>query len=338
MATGLARIQQGIALLDEAKRAIARAAPIEELKQIRDQSEAIRSLAKKAGLGLEVLNLAAESKLRTERAIGDALALMKKHNGDPRSHDVTRLSDLGIEKMESHRWQKLASIPEKRFEEYIADAEEITTAEALRLAKSETRAVKRRSAENKTAVSSSLEEIEQSGTKFTCIYADPPWQYGNQGTRAATKHHYDTMTPEQVAAMPVQSLVADEALLFLWTTNGFLFESKQVIDGWGFEFKSSIVWIKPQIGIGNYVRNSHEFLLIASRGGMLTSDARKKQRSWVQVDRKGHSRKPDDFRRIVEQLSEGPRLELFGRERIEGWTVFGNQISKQGKLALNGSR
>lgn len=343
MATnGLARIEQGIALLAEAKKAITRGAPVPELKQLRDQSEALRSLVKKAALGLDVQNLAAESKLRTERAIGDALLDMKR-NGQRASgrgsrktdlHDASppTLSDLGIEQTEAHRWQKIASIPEKVFEKHIEETkeneDEITTAGTLLLSKMFNKKQKSESIKwsAKTEITEDLPALIASGTKFACVYADPPWKYGNQGTRASTDNHYPTLTVPEIAAMPVTELVADEALLFLWTTNGFLFESKNVIDSWGFEFKSSIVWVKPQIGIGNYVRNSHEFLLIASRGGMLTTDAANAQISWIESKRTDHSRKPHVFREIIENISIGPRIEMFGREKIEGWTVFGNQV------------
>src|SRR6185295_16489864 len=100
---GLAQIERGMVLLQEAKTAIARSAPIEELKQIRDQSEALRALARKAGLQLEVVNMAAESKLRTERAIGDALKTGLAKRGRPiKGCTVQPLSELGIEKTESH--------------------------------------------------------------------------------------------------------------------------------------------------------------------------------------------------------------------------------------------
>jgi N6-adenosine-specific RNA methylase IME4 len=165
------------------------------------------------------------------------------------------------------------------------------------------------------------------GTKFGTIYADPPWGYDNQGTRAATSNHYGTMSVEEIAALPIAPLAADQAHLWLWTTNAFLFECPRLFAAWGFEFKSSYVWVKPQIGIGNYLRNSHEFLLLAVRGG-LTGLARD-VRSWGEFDRTEHSAKPEKIRAdVLEKLSPGPRLELFGRKPVPGWTVWGNQIRR----------
>lgn len=180
---------------------------------------------------------------------------------------------------------------------------------------------------DETCTVADLVHLATLGRKFGCVLADPPWQYENQGTRAATDNHYDTMTVPEIAALPVADLAADKALLWLWTTNGFLRESFSVIDAWGFEFKSSYVWVKPQIGIGNYIRNAHEWLLICARGGQtsLATDVC----SWGKFDRTQHSSKPEPIRKeVIEPSSPGPRLELFGRRCINGWTVWGNQIER----------
>lgn len=164
------------------------------------------------------------------------------------------------------------------------------------------------------------------GRKFACIYADPAWQYGNQATRASTDNHYPTMTVDDICALPVAELAADNAHLHLWTTNGFLFEAKRVMEAWGFEYKSVMVWVKPQMGIGNYWRVSHEFLLLGTRGKCPYLN--RAQMSWHRADRTSHSTKPEDFREKIELVSPGPRLELFGRKTSPGWTVWGNQIAR----------
>lgn len=163
------------------------------------------------------------------------------------------------------------------------------------------------------------------GRRFGCIYADPPWLYDNQGTRAATSNHYGGLTIEELCELPVGALAADDCHLHLWTTNGFLFECPRLFDAWGFEFRSSFVWVKPQIGIGNYWRNSHEFLLTAIRGDAKRFKA-KNLRSWEECGRGAHSRKPERVRWFVEQASPGPYLELFARSAPDGWTAWGDEI------------
>lgn len=178
-----------------------------------------------------------------------------------------------------------------------------------------------------TCTVADLYALVERGTKFGTIYADPPWLYDNQGTRASTGNHYDGLTVDQLCALPVNELVADDAHLHLWTTNGFLFDCQQIFEAWGFEFRSSFIWVKPQIGIGNYWRNSHEFLLTAIRGAAKRFND-KSLKSWLECDRGQHSAKPEQVRSYIERASPGPYLELFGRRSAPNWAVWGNQIDR----------
>ena len=147
------------------------------------------------------------------------------------------------------------------------------------------------SSQLETCAVSDLQTLIDSGQIFGSIYADPPWPYSNQATRSATDNHYSTMSLEDIAALPVNQLTAPEAHLHLWTTNAFLFESKAILEAWGFEYKSCFVWVKPQMGIGNYWRLSHEFLLLGVKGRLTFLDH--SYMSWLRHDRIGHSRKPE---------------------------------------------
>jgi N6-adenosine-specific RNA methylase IME4 len=174
---------------------------------------------------------------------------------------------------------------------------------------------------------SSLQTLIDAGQTFGTIYADPPWKYGNQATRAATSKHYGTMTLADIAALPVASLAAPESHLHLWTTNAFLPDSFSILDAWGFEYKSVFVWCKPRMGLGNYWRVSHEFLVLGVRGSTVFADT--SLLSWASLKRpKKHSQKPHAVRQMIEKASPGPRLELFARACVPGWTVWGNQIEK----------
>lgn len=161
------------------------------------------------------------------------------------------------------------------------------------------------------------------GLTFGTIMADPPWQYGNQATRASTKHHYDTMTLADLAALPIASLAAPASHLHLWTTAPLLFDAQDIMESWGFKYASILVWVKPQLGLGNYWRVGTEFLLLGIRGGCRFRCHDKP--NWLQCRRGRHSRKPDLVRTWIEQVSPGPYLELFGREAVDGWTVYGNE-------------
>ncbi len=171
-----------------------------------------------------------------------------------------------------------------------------------------------------------LSFLSARGLKFGTILADPPWLYGNQSTRAATSDHYGGMTVDEIAALPIAALAADNAHLHFWTTNAFLFESKRIMEAWGFEYRSCYVWVKPNIGMGNYWRVSHEFMLLGIRGSCPFQN--RGLRSWDQFPRGKHSAKPDQIRALIEKASPGPRLELFGRRPAPGWIVWGNEIER----------
>ena len=174
-----------------------------------------------------------------------------------------------------------------------------------------------------------LNDLIEAGYQFTTILADPPWRYSNTSSRGAAENHYPTMTVEQICEEPIRKLVTEKAHLHLWTTNAFLEAAFTVIRAWGFEYKSCLVWAKPTIGMGNFYRVSHEFLLFGVRGRLRFG--RNDVPSWLVAPRTRHSRKPFCFRELIEQVSPGPYLELYGREEQPntGWTVYGNQVERR---------
>lgn len=183
---------------------------------------------------------------------------------------------------------------------------------------------------SKTRAISDIQTLIDNGETFGTIYADPPWPYQNQGTRSATSGVYKPgawqLSLGDLAALPVKDITAEKAHLHLWTTNAFIFDAKDIIEAWGFEYKSCFVWVKPQIGIGNYWRVSHEFLLLGVKGGLTFAD--RNQKSWLEFKRSRHSVKPEVIATIIEKTSPPPYLELFGRRTRQGWTVLGNQIER----------
>ncbi len=320
---------------ERARVELEKASTVDEAKGIRDKAEAARNYAKQVGLSLELQNRCCELKLRAERKLGELLAKTPRQKpGDyKRSHRATvypTLEELGVTKSQSSRWQSLAKLPKRKFEGHIHSildgGRELTSASALKLAKQH-QAQKPKPAPKKGEgwkTTHSLEALIDGGERFGCILADPPWPYDNQGTRAATKGHYKAMSLEQIKALPVAELAAKKSHLHLWTTNAFLFEAKEVLDAWGFEYRSAFVWVKPQMGLGNYWRVSHEYLLLGVRGGAGFLDKSKK--SWIEEPRGKHSAKPESVRRMLEDVSPGPRLEMFARKATKGWMSWGNQV------------
>lgn len=176
-------------------------------------------------------------------------------------------------------------------------------------------------------ITEDLGALVSRGDRFGTVYADPPWIYDNQASENATGLHYDGLTVDEICTLPVRELAAKDAHLHLWTTNAFLFECPRIFEAWGFEFKSSFVWVKPQMGMGNYWRVSHEFLLTGVRGNA-TRFSDKSLKSWIECKRARHSEKPFIVRDFIRRASPGPYLEMFARTPAEGWTCWGNQIER----------
>jgi N6-adenosine-specific RNA methylase IME4 len=172
-----------------------------------------------------------------------------------------------------------------------------------------------------------LHGLVRQDKKFGTILADPPWPYRNKASRGAAANHYPSMTLGEIAALPVRELAADPCHLHLWVTNAFLFEVIRLIKGWGFTFEDSFAWVKPGLGMGNCWRVSHELLLLGIRGEpkeFLVHDLP----SWALFPRGKHSAKPEQVRAMIERASPGPYLELFARKAASGWTVWGNEVSR----------
>jgi len=324
-------VSHALVRLAEARRLLAEAKTLDEIKDIRNTAQTLANHFKIAKLGLEAQNDAAEIKVRAERKMGALLAEMDglgTHGGDRRSSTSAVLETVGITRNQSSRWQKVAWLADERFEELLAgqrEAEaEITTAYFLRAWRREKK--NQNGKRGPTGRYGDFSEIVASGEHYGTVYADPPWFYGNQATRGATGDHYPGMTVDEIAAMPVVEVVEDAAHLHLWTTNAFLFDARSVLEAWGFEYKSCFLWVKPQIGMGNYWRVSHEFLLLGVRRGLRFRE--RDERSWQEWKRGRHSAKPEAMYRIIERVSPPSYLEMFARRQREGWTSYGHEVEQ----------
>lgn len=319
-------METSIQTLTAVKNRLAEAKTLDDVLDIRDKAEAVRVYAQAARLGLEIQNEAAEVKIRAERKAGEMLAEMPKAQGasvegwKTRSHDVTTLEDMGIEKMQSSRWQAIASLPDAEFEKHITetkgDGKELTSSGVIRYSKSE------QAKQDKT-------EPPPLDGKYRIFYADPPWKYGDpllvEGYKISAEQHYPVMSIEELCLLPIKNIAENNAVLFLWVTSPLLEESFRVIKAWGFEYKTSFVWDKIKHNMGHYNSVRHEFLLVCTRGSCLP-DNKKLYDSVQSIERTDHSIKPDEFRNIIDDLyPTGKRIELFARATVSGWEAWGNE-------------
>lgn len=166
--------------------------------------------------------------------------------------------------------------------------------------------------------------------KYRVIYADPPWNYGNSGAGidqyGPAERHYPSLTIAELCAIDIQSIIEENAVLFLWVTSPLLDECWPVIKAWGFQYKTSFIWDKVKHNYGHYNSVRHELLLICTRGSC-TPDNPKLYDSVQVIDRsESHSEKPEEFRAIIDDLYPyGKRIELFARKKVNGWDYYGNE-------------
>jgi N6-adenosine-specific RNA methylase IME4 len=172
-----------------------------------------------------------------------------------------------------------------------------------------------------------VREAEPLEGKYRIIYADPPWNYGDKrdGITTGAEDHYPSMTINELCSLPVKDLTDDNAVLFLWVTSPLLEECFAVINAWGFKYKTSFIWDKVKHNMGHYNSVRHELLLVCTKGSC-RPDNIKLYDSVQSEERTEHSKKPEIFRSIIDELYPyGNRIELFARDRAVGWEVWGNE-------------
>lgn len=176
--------------------------------------------------------------------------------------------------------------------------------------------------------------------QYSVIYADPPWAYQQAGATAKARgtavKHYPTMTTAEICALPVREIVRGGAACFMWATFPNIAEAIKVMEAWGFTYKTAaFVWVKKNrknggnfMGMGAYTRANAEVCLLGVTPGFKakTQIRAHNVHQIIEAPFEGHSKKPDETRkRIVELLGDVPRLEMFARQRADGWDAWGNE-------------
>lgn len=222
-----------------------------------------------------------------------------------------RMADLGF----AHH-QQVASLPPERQEFFLNKA--VNEDLSVRELKAEIR---------KADIEFKAAELPKD--KYRVVYADPPWNYGDKrdGRTTGAEDHYPTMTIQELCNMPISSITTDNAVMFLWVTSPLLNECFDVIEAWGFDYKTSFVWDKIKHNMGHYNSVRHEFLLVCTRGSCVPDNIQLFD-SVQSIERSDtHSEKPEAFREIIDTLyKHGKKIELFARRKAEGWDLYGNEV------------
>jgi site-specific DNA-methyltransferase (adenine-specific) len=185
--------------------------------------------------------------------------------------------------------------------------------------------------------------------KYQIIYADPAWSYSDQGCSGTMADHYKGMAIEDICSLPVGGVCDENCVLFLWATYPMIPEALMVIKAWGFTYKSiAFQWIKLNkhagkqfsfiqnkyfYGLGRWTRGNTEPCLLATKGKPKRISASVHQIIEAPLTR--HSEKPQEARdKIIQLMGDLPRIELFARQKTEGWDVWGNEVESDINLEI----
>lgn len=174
--------------------------------------------------------------------------------------------------------------------------------------------------------------------KYNVIYADPPWDFGSKYGKDMKNidDHYDIMSMEQIKDMKVENITKDKCILFMWCPDAHLKYGIEVIESWGFKYKTvAFNWLKRTkngsycYNVGPYTLKSWELCLLGTKGAVTSLLDKRNIKGLVHAIRREHSRKPEEVqKRIDKMMKPVPKIELFAREEKEGWDVWGNEVGK----------
>ena len=183
-----------------------------------------------------------------------------------------------------------------------------------------------------------LSELAKKKTgHYGTILIDPPWRFQNRTGKVAPEHQrlnrYATLSLPELKLLPIGELAAEKSHLYLWTPNALLPDAVELLKEWGFTYKTNIVWYKirkdggpDRRGVGFYYRNVTEMILFGVKGRLRTLAPARSQENMIVQRKREHSKKPDEQYDLITRCSPGPYLEVFAREAVSGWDVWGDQV------------
>ena len=336
-----------LALYDDAVRALRQASRADEAKDIRDKAVALQTYAKKAR-DTHLIEYATRLRVDAETRTGELLLEMaaggtRTRSRKRKSNPGVTLSDLGISKNQSSRWQKLAVLftayPDRwkeRLVRLVKLAVAATEGEGavVREARAERQQEKTKVRHQKIKDLVSKNRPLDIQLRYNVILADPEWDFkvwSEKGKDRSAENHYMVSSMPVIRSRPVEKIAADDAVLFLWATVPMMPQALEVMMSWGFFYVSHFIWLKDKIGTGYWNRNKHELLLVGKRGNIPAPVPGTQYDSVIVAKVGKHSEKPKVFHEMIESYFPMlPKIELncVGKPR-PGWDGWGNEVEME---------
>jgi len=328
--------EMALTKFDQARRALAEARSIDEVKLVRDQAEALRLYVRQQGEGLEMQNDIAEIKLRAERRAGELLAEMERGQGQRtdltsrndcgKSQYRQALEEVGVAERTAQHWQTEAQVPEEMFEHFVAATkaleQELTSKDLYKLGQ------RVKQAEEREQTQENVLDASEIVGQFRTLVIDPPWptQKILRDVRPNQDlFDYPTMTVEEIGKLPISSLAyPDGCHVYLWTTHKYLPAAFDLFEGWAVRYECLMTWHK-NVGPTPFSWMYDTEHVLFGRIGTLKL-LKLGLRLGFEGRVNGHSVKPDAFYERVLQASPEPRLELFARRERDGFEAWGNEV------------
>lgn len=317
---------QELALLSQAHAALMQASTVDEVRHVRDRADAVRSYAKKARLGREMVVEASALRLRSERRLGQLLQQLPLAKGSPGNQyksveaideepSQVRLQDVGITKSDSSRLQRIAAVPEDRFQAYVRECldagRECSTAACLRLL-GPRKTVNNAGSSKRSRTSPALQALLQQSTRFATLFANP----------FAAEHGFGmSVDVGELSRQPVEKLATANSHLYFLTPAPRLAQALQLVDAWGFEYSFCLPWRAEASELAPVESPwASELLLIGRRGTPVLAELIPTE--WERLTSKGFNN--DSLLDLIERLSHGPYLDLTSNAAPvnEHWTTI----------------
>ena len=321
---------------DAACRAIAAAKDIDEVKHIRDVSIAMKAYARQAKnhtLEADAIEIRMRATRRMDQMRQGQKATIGLNSGSRgvgkkvRVEGKPTLADAGVDKNLAHEGRKLGALSDGEFEKAVTTARGAVGAVVKTALRTDDKKERRDARELDLAVRQSA----LPNKRFGVIYADPEWRFEvrsrETGMDRAADNHYPTSATDVIANRDIKSIAANDCVLFLWATVPMLLQALDVMQAWGFAYKSQMVWVKDRWGTGYWFRNKHEILLVGTCGDIPAPAPGMQWGSVIEAPVGAHSDKPDIVYDIIERYFPNlPKIELNARRRRAGWGAWGLEI------------
>jgi N6-adenosine-specific RNA methylase IME4 len=302
--------------------AIRQCARIDEAAQIRDKAIAFAAYARQRD-DKQAEAWFAEIKARACLRIGELSLALPTQQG--------KLCPSRVTKRQAWKDARLSPATANRYEQLARAVQKGTKPTRLKDVYAVIKQQRRNEREQALAEATEAASTTLGVTLYPVIYADPPWRFEpysrETGMDRAADNHYPTMTIEELRELKIPA--ADDAALFLWATVPMLLQAHDVMEAWGFTYRSHFVWLKDRIGTGYWVRNQHELLLIGTKGRVPAPAPGEQHASVIEAKVGNHSAKPAAFAEIIEEMFPNcARLEMFARAPRLGWDAWGNEVGE----------